>query len=506
MDRKMMIAAIAIVAIVAVAACVLVLYKPDSYPNVSDVKMEEEFEGYFFITDGSGKNMVPLEKGAATYADTKITTRNIDWSVIPFSIDHKKLTVIGVCYMKQQYEVIMQFTNVKDLDASLVNGNMVISLTGIKKGFTVSVDKSDVPLPSADEYIGEWDLVSARAGSYDDSNHPVVRDINLTGKAVITSIVGSPFYNLSFNGNDSICAYENGRMVTSSVGGFSSVAMMFMAGDSMVISHVEEDYGAITLQFKKVGSNPSPRLGSSYLPDKGVMMNAFAASMTSGGVNTDKLDSNYRFTLLDDQEGFFFYKSEFNDGTSDIPIYYSAVEVGPYSYLACGYLNGQYLTDMVFLIDGVVYCTSFNEIGQDDFTLWSVNYGIKANAYEFDNDILDKVYEGKEYSFMTKSNGDVEALGMVGVTLTVKNQFNNLFVMNTVTSNGDPATWAGIVFEESDCYRVSLETNADFNDVQYLGYYICEFSKNLKNLTVIGALTGDDGSSVTFMQTYSLKE
>jgi len=507
MDKKIAVIAVVAVAIVVIAACVLLLGK-SSNPTFDEVEIDEELQGKFFVVNGDESESAVLEKGAKTYKDTKIVSEGVIWDADSIVIDHDALTVTAtMVLLGGNHSVEISFTNIGDLDAAFVLGDLEIPLEGIKKGVSVRID-FDPPMPIEEMFAGTWNLVSALGGYYDEEGNPQLKPIDLAGKAIIT-VIDDAFCTLEFHDHTSTCVFDGTHLLTTDVGGFSSAAVISAYNGEMYIGFVLPGYGATALEFERE-SGPeyySPEVRGSgsepHIPAEGTVMEAFIAEKHADGETTDYLDRDYKLTILRDEASILFYKVDYVMDGIPSTFHFVAARMLAESYIAiCDEPgdSGETFVDMLNFTDGVAYTSSY-VIDNLRPTMWHVVYGDEEKAYDLEVDMQGWTYGGYERSIIYNGHDDPIETDPTLVALQVAGQENNLIEIESTTLDGTPALWSAVVLPYlTGGYRMTVESFALYEGELFTGFYLCFLDPGLSSLVVFGCLDGEDGSFAVFKQ------
>ena len=393
------------------------------------------------------------------------------------------------------------FTEVEGVEASLDKGILTIQLRGIKAGFTVSTVMLDVNNDES-RYVGTWTLVGTQVGVYTNGKMTYSEPDN-SGRLTIERVPGGDFYKLTFHDTVSYCLLNEEHMVTTTIGEFVGNAFIKVLDDRMSISILDKiNNVAIVMQLVRTGSYAVVGMDT-YPPDTGLggfkmnkILYAFKAVEFSDKRTTDHMDRNYELTIERIEGDMVFYKV-----VSDADhITFVGIRIGDGDYLSIGDMGDRFLIDMVRADDEVIYTTSYSNV-DGDMEIWNVCYGDRSRVTPITANLDGLMLTGTEKEIIS-NNGSVLENTTQSVTARFEVMDENIIQISTVTENVQLAVWGAIVYDAGDVYVMTIESGATYNGVGYGGYYVCELSKNLDRMSVIGTLNGENGDSVVFSQEY----
>ena len=133
--------------------------------------------------------------------------------------------------------------------------------------------------------------------------------------------------------------------------------------------------------------------------------------------------------------------------------------------------------------------------------IWNVCYGDRSRVVPIKANLNGLKLIGTEKDIVSNKGTVLENM-TVGVTALFEVLDENIVQISTVTENLQLAVWGAIVYDAGDVYVMTIDSDATYNGVEYDGYYVCELSKGLDKMSVIGTLNGENGDSVVFSQEY----
>ena len=505
------IGAVVIIAIVAVAAWFLVFNK-DGTLTLDTLDDEDDCAKYFVLmdTDATDKEY-KLEKGMTVYKNStikSISTAPIQWN----DSEVIENSVVAQCTIDDEdYLFRMDFTKAEISGSIVIGDGIIIILENVKKGFGITISMMEDILP--DLYVGEWSIVSAHTGYYKDGE-PQYQEADLTG-TILLEKYSDEYYVMTYNDEEIYCVYDLGMVYGSQIANDSTVAFLTGMDDDVTISYLSDDYSATVLKLKRDTPSPIPNeppalpdgvdipKPDEFIPAVGTTMDAVIAKKYVGTEAMDMSGLNFKFEMLQKEDNMLFYKS-LSDGYN---FNFVSIRVSIDTWISISQFADDFLIDMVYFDDGVVYTSSYSDANADEYALWNVVYGNKDNIKPIAN-LEGKTYSGTETSMKYESSGIYEEPMTVPITLSFDYQDGNVLIMTT-TSHDGTATWGTDMHLVGPgvgpgLYKFTVESEITIGDVPYHGYYNGTMTGDFKTINVVGTLIGDDGISVIFVQEYEL--
>ena len=467
---------------------------------------------YFEMVDQDDTSKrTALAKGAMTFDNTAIVNKSADGSANDdaFYVNSYEVKENDGAFFVDAFgtrpgresSCTIAFTEVDGVEASLDKGTLTIQLQGIKAGFTVSTVMLDVNNDES-RYVGSWTMVGTQVGVYSDGKISYSEPDN-SGRLIIEKVPGGDFYKLTFHDTVSYCLLNGEHMVTTTVGEFVGNAFIKVLDDRMSISVLDKiNNVAIVMQLVRTGSYAVVGMDT-YPPDTGLggfkmnkILYAFKAVEFSGKRTTDHMDRDYELTVERIEGDMVFYKVVSHTDY----ITFVGIRIGDGDYLSIGDMGDRFLIDMVRADNEVIYTTSYSNV-DGDMEIWNVCYGDRSHVTPITANLNGLKLIGTEKDIVSNKGTVLENM-TVGVTALFEVLDENIVQISTVTENLQLAVWGAIVYDAGDVYVMTIDSDATYNGVEYDGYYVCELSKGLDRMSVIGTLNGENGDSVVFSQEY----
>jgi hypothetical protein len=467
------------------------------YPVVSDISVTGDEYRFFKVQNADNPNEYsPLAWGARTYKNTQLVSDSITWDPKVIVVDHTTKSVeLRGNDKADQYKVTLTFDKVDDLDATVTDGKLAVSLDGIKTGFTVTLQFETV-----DRLIGDWELVETIRGAWDGIQPYHIYEYE---KEDLMISKFDDVYRI-VKGDVDVLGVSDGRKIATaglSDDIYAAYILPIPRSECIRMVYFEGKEAVVDIYAPKGYAGPFyDSVFTCDLPEIGEQLKAFKIRECKVDP-VDHIDYDNTFTLSEVEDGMIFYTVDTLDADTIycVGLYLNGSEF--FSY--CNNYEFEYV-EMVSFYDDVIYTQSTTS----HESTWIGEYGDEAKAvypYKF---FEKKIYEGTEDNIIYRDGKVVEENDDVPITLRAILQNDEFVLVMTLSDNDEQAsTWAIKVGKLGALgnYPIMASAFVTYKGVNYEGTYVGQFSENLGHLDIIGNLLGDDGSSVIIKQSYDLE-
>lgn len=503
------IAVVVVAALVIVMSAVIIVVKDDNQTRTVSLYDIDDYAQYFVIGNIDGEEVDDLTNGAEAFKNTYISSLGIydfQWGdTVEIDLEHQFIET-EITVGTETMDFIVLYKGAKEVDASVEYNTLSVDFLGVGSVLKILIMVMEIP---EEEIEGDWDVVSVTRGSYFDGEI-FYADADLLIPTATFTEIDDGFYELELGDDKVICAKNKDIALSSSLESYGYTAFISGVGDNLTVSYLSED-GATVIKLERDTDSTMPLIPDDddfippsldNVPAVGTVWDAVRFTQYTNEGPIDHLDENQYMTMDRVEDDMIFYTVD-----SDITtLYFVAIRISPADYVALAdFGDGAILVDMVYFKEGLMYTSSFDNIESEEPELWSAVYGDASKMVIPELDLTGMQYYGREVAYIFDDN---EIIGTtdVEITLTVDDQFDDMIVISTVSDDLEElAEWGGQMYDAGPFYRILVESRIVYNDVDYYGYYICTLSKNLKELTVIGALDSGYGG-IVFKQVYDLLE